>query len=630
MRKISIVFVLLLCVLSVYAAPNNNAAETIEVKQYSFAEELVNLPIKEFVVGAINENDLLSADPQALKLYESAINAEKSPDVFKNPASAVNLWQDLMKVAQNNPFMKIAQKRLGEWKTLLALYEKHQGNLDKFKILFASSALPATQKVSLAQKHFGEFGVTFGTQEIINMLQSAPEKEEILSNDAFKAQVKEIKEKRCKLGVTSECSEKAEAPKPEAVAAPVQEAPKADDKSAKTYTLSEEPLNLVNPPAEVNGSDVMNSDAEVLKLFEAASAVDRQTESLSTPSKAVSAWANVEKAQGNNPFTGVAQQRIKDWNGAIAKLDAHEADLSKLKTDISNTSVTAAQKAQMIVDYLDKHGVIFGTADVLNLIAPTQNGSTDSNDMYQNYAYYVSESSYKELSNNDSVKAKIKDTRNKRCELQSGIDCKNYAENHAANDAEKAAYLKKACDYGVQDSCAVQVAEAAPQQTVAPKQETKAPTENDKYKQELNDAGRRARIIAASATLAAGVVIAGLGGASFYGMNWAKKQRNNAYDEYLAVTPDNPDPDKAELYQDEEKRQEIMDYYRNQTNDYDKKRKTYLILGAVGAGVGVALIATGITLFCIEFDGEKEVKKKYNVSFGANPLNGSFQFAMNW
>ena len=73
-----------------------------------------------------------------------------------------------------------------------------------------------------------------------------------------------------------------------------------------------------------------------------------------------------------------------------------------------------------------------------------------------------------------------------------------------------------------------------------------------------------------------------------------------------------------------------MDHFRKKTNDADSKRKTYMILGGVGIGVGVALIATGITFYSIEFKDEKEVKKKYNVSFGASPMDGTLQFALNW
>ena len=122
-----------------------------------------------------------------------------------------------------------------------------------------------------------------------------------------------------------------------------------------------------------------------------------------------------------------------------------------------------------------------------------------------------------------------------------------------------------------------------------------------------------ARIAVATTTLVVGAVAGGLGGFSFYIMNGAKKDR----DKYLN-------------YYNYSETQADMDLYRKKTNDADKKRKKYLILGGVGAGVGAALIATGITLYCIEFKGEKEVKKKYNVSFGASPFDGTLQFALNW
>ena len=129
--------------------------------------------------------------------------------------------------------------------------------------------------------------------------------------------------------------------------------------------------------------------------------------------------------------------------------------------------------------------------------------------------------------------------------------------------------------------------------------------------QELNQAGRKKRLIIATSTLAAGVVVGALGGVSFYGMSKAESDRKKYYDRYLSATEN-----AADLW--------------NKSRNADKKRKTYMILGGVGIGVGVALIATGITFYSIEFEGEKEVKKKYNVSFGASPMDGTIQFALNW
>ena len=131
--------------------------------------------------------------------------------------------------------------------------------------------------------------------------------------------------------------------------------------------------------------------------------------------------------------------------------------------------------------------------------------------------------------------------------------------------------------------------------------------------QELNQSGRSKRLVIATSTLVAGVVAGALGGVSFYGMNKAKKDHDKYLDEYRSSRD-----------------QETIDRFRKKTSDAESRYKTYSILGGIGIGVGVAMIATGITFYSIEFEGEKEVKKKYNLSFGANPAEGTLQFALNW
>ena len=150
-------------------------------------------------------------------------------------------------------------------------------------------------------------------------------------------------------------------------------------------------------------------------------------------------------------------------------------------------------------------------------------------------------------------------------------------------------------------------------------QEIKPETKNyekekeEKIKTELNQAGRSKRLAIATSTLVAGVVVGTLGGVSLYGMNKAKKDHDKYLEEYRNARD-----------------QETIDHFRKKTSDAESKYKTYLILGGVGIGVGVALIATGITFYSIEFEGEKEVNKKYNLSLGANPADGTIQFALRW
>ena len=143
--------------------------------------------------------------------------------------------------------------------------------------------------------------------------------------------------------------------------------------------------------------------------------------------------------------------------------------------------------------------------------------------------------------------------------------------------------------------------------------EIKEPEQSPEMIEELNKAGRKKRIAVATSTLVAGIVAGALGGVSFLGVNKAKNDR----DEYRYLR------DQSQTEGDRKK-------YSKKADDADSRRKTYLILGGVGIGVGVALVVTGITFYSIEFKEEKEVKKKYSVSFGASPADGTLQFALNW
>ena len=156
--------------------------------------------------------------------------------------------------------------------------------------------------------------------------------------------------------------------------------------------------------------------------------------------------------------------------------------------------------------------------------------------------------------------------------------------------------------------------ESQPETAEADKEpEAKKPEQNAEMIEELNKAGRKKRLAIATSTLVAGAVVGALGGVSFLGVNKAKNDR----DEYQY------------LYS-QSRTQGDLEKFRKKANDADSKRKTYLILGGVGIGVGVALIATGITFYSIEFKNEKEVKKKYKLSLGANPGKRTLQFSLRW
>ena len=651
MKKLLLVFTLIFSVMSLYGAPRpiqpvqaqptqnqqpaaqQQAAQpkTVVAKSYSFAEELIEIPLKPFEAQKIADADLMNLNPQLLKLYENAVNVEQRANAFKDPASVIKAWTEVAKIQQQNPFLQAAMTRLAEWKNCVELFNKHQASLNKIKMLLSSKLLSDEQKTNLVMQHLEEFGLSFGTQETLNLV----EKTAIPQNANFQAKIKETKQKRCEKNSGKDCFDcgtSAQAEKErfelfekacglrfqpgceevnkikadqdaEKAKIAAEEKRKLDEFAKRTFVLLDEPVNVIKPfvLGTVSEQDILNADKKVLKMFEDMVGREQQPENIKTPGAMIVAWEEITKITEKNPFLQAATQRLAEWKACLAKLEKYEAKSAEMKKVEADQSLAVNYRTAFAVNYLNEFGVSFGTTEVVKAT------------VYNN-----------EITYSEALTSKIKEIRKQRCDLNAALDCQTYGLKHAANDAEKAAYLKKACDLGRKAACsgeqaaaaeAAPVANTQPQVAEQPKEPEKPKelTEEEKFKKELNDAGRRTRLIAGSTTLVAGVVIGALGGASFYGMSKAKKDRDGYLDSY-----------------NHSETQEEMDHFRKKTNDADSKRKTYMILGGVGIGVGVALIATGITFYSIEFKDEKEVKKKYNVSFGASPMDGTLQFALNW
>lgn len=653
MKKLFLVFTLIFSVMSLYGAPRpiqpvqaqptqnqqpaaqTQAAQpkTVVAKSYSFAEELIGIPIKPFEAQKIADSDLMNMNPQLLKLYENAVNAEKQPNNFKEPASVIKAWAEIVKIKQQNPFLQAATERLTEWKNCVDLFNRHKNSLDKIKMLLSNTLLSDEQKTNLVIQHLSEFGVNFGTRETAEMV----EKTEIPKNASFQAKIKETKRIRCEKNSGKDCfdcgssapSEQEKtaffqkscdlkfqpgceevnkikaAQDAEKAKIAAEEKRKAEEFATRKFDLQEKPLNIIAPFAlgAVNEQDMLTTDPKLLSDVEAVVNNEKQPEIIKTPGAMIVAWEKITKVTENNPFLPIATKRLAEWRVCLEKMDKYEKQIAEMKKTVGDNALPIKYRTAYVLNFLKEYGVSFGTVEVLKA------------------ALYSNEITY-----NTDVVAKIKEIRKERCELKSGIDCQTYGARNAADDAEKALYFKKACDLGQKVACTGDVQEAetatpAPAKVAEQPKEPEKPKElteeekykEEKYKKELNDAGRRTRLIAGSTTLVAGVVIGALGGASLYEMNEAKKLRDKALNLY----------NQSETQAD-------MDKYRKKTNKYDKQRKTYMALGIAGIGVGVALIATGITFYSIEFKDEKEVKKKYNVSFGASPMDGTFNFALNW
>ena len=237
------------------------------------------------------------------------------------------------------------------------------------------------------------------------------------------------------------------------------------------------------------------------------------------------------------------------------------------------------------------------------------------------------------------------------CRNNSSADCVTYAQRFAKDDEEKLVYFGKACDLQYQPGCdeanKIKAAIEAEKARIAAEEKRKAEAEQERlrkkaeaekariaaeekrkaeaekerqrkereanFKKELDQAGKKKRIAIATGILVPGVALIGGGAFSFYEMSDSQKWHDKYYQKYLAATDSS-----------------TADKYRKKTKKARDDVKLFKILGSVGVGVGAAMVATGIVFYSIEFEGEKAVKKKYNVSFGASPMDGTLQFALRW
>lgn len=399
-------------------------------------------------------------------------------------------------------------------------------------------------------------------------------------------------------------------------------------------------------------------------------------------------------AKFDNPYERSAMERWNFWKNYKSQIENYKSQLQKfeeqrkqdrekLKKILPLEVITDAQKRTVLLQYMEIYAPFYGIEDVNSIIYSMDDNTAAKHIYGLVYNDYLKKEMAEKCEKGNGaacyISASLTEVEDPQksnmffaqsCERGVVNACvktgRIYFQNKQYKDAAKlfyescgmespegchiAAYVtakgmgveedlilagavyKKACELGYEASCrpAKQLSGVTPEklEQIKEKQEhqklveEKRKAEENRKKaeadkktkiaDELNRAGRKKRLGMATGFLASGVVVTILGGVSFYGMGSAEKDRKNYYDEYWGATGS-----KATEY-------------RKKAQDADKKRKTYLALGIAGVGAGVALITTGIVFYSIDFESEKKVKKKYNVSIGTNPLDGTIQFALNW
>lgn len=412
------------------------------------------------------------------------------------------------------------------------------------------------------------------------------------------------------------------------------------DSSSLSFTeyddIQEEIIGLIEPFQEENlgANELMKADPKNINFYETAVNAEKNPNVFRNPQQAIKAWINVKKNPKKNPFLKIAEKRLVQWAEYTDKLDNYKESLQKVKQLVASSVVSASQKKEVILSHFEEFGIAFGTQEVLNIINLANNPELN-----------------KTLAQPDFQQA-VKTIKSRRCDLGSGKDCFDYGQ--LSPEENRMAFIEKSCSLNYKLACdkkaeiakqveaekkrkdeeerrkleeekrkeqeAIRKAEAEKRRK---DEEERRKLEKQKWeiqyeqemsiKQELNAAGRKKRLGIATGLLVPGIVFIAGGGVALYEMQDSQKWHDYYYEKYL------------DAYYSED-----IDHYRKKTQKFGNQVTAFKILGALGIGVGGAMLISSIVLYSIDFPGEKAVKRKYNLSFGASPADGSVRLTLNW
>lgn len=142
-------------------------------------------------------------------------------------------------------------------------------------------------------------------------------------------------------------------------------------------------------------------------------------------------------------------------------LNEHSESLSKIQKITSSEVVSPDQKTNLAITHIDKFGVTFGTAEVLNAVKGT--------------------SSQKDFMQNQNFQARIRKIKEIRCEKESGQDCYDIGKYFIKDDNARIGYFTKACKAGYKNGCSekknIQSMQKAEAEKAAAEQKRKAEEE---------------------------------------------------------------------------------------------------------------------------------------------------------
>ena len=539
----------------------------IEMKEADFGEvKSQSVTVEEL---SANIGISLDADPDVLVLYDKCVKADR--DGEKNPQVAIDLWKSLAQFKEKNPFLQQAQQRISDWgkyhysKQLAELFEKAKAT-DKVGQIFPEQAIEAWR--NMVNKKGIDQNITIDNP----YAQTAMERytfwaEYQLQVEKYRGQLQKFEEQR-----------------------------KEDVAKLKKIL----PLEVIT---EAQKRTILVQYMEIYSPFYGIEDVNNIISSLSGETS-----KQVYGLLYNDYLKKEMTEKCAGGNGSACYISA------------SLTEVEDQNKANRFFEQSCEKGIINACVKTAKVYYENSRFKDAAKLLYEScgmespegchLAGYVTERG--EGTDEDLIFAGL--IYEKACRLGYDTSCK-MAKKFAGLTPEKVAMMKlERLEEEERQRKKMEAEKAKEEKKRAEIARRKAEEEaHDRLIEDLNAAGRKKRLAAATGMFVPGLVLVGLGGFFFYEMKDSRKQHDKYYEYYL------------NSYYDDD-----IEKYRSKTKKAREQAQLFKILGTVGVGLGGVMFVTGIVLYSVDFKGEKEVKRKYNLSLGASPADGTMRLTLNW
>ena len=351
----------------------------LDARHYDLLEEVISV-ITPFKETDISSAELMKTSKECIDLFNRAVETEKEPYIIRTPQKALIAWTNVKEISKQNPFIKIAEKRIQEWNQASKKLENHQKSFQKVLKFAKGEAASVKQKKELMLNHLKEFGPAFGVQEILD-IAALQKEDEITKDPVFTRTVTAIRiqrceknlgldcyecglsaedeekqafflEKSCKLKYKPACSKKdhvakkAENRKEHAVTEGEQQTRQRKIKVKEFNRLYDEVIGVIPPfvKENIDSDTLMKASKKSLSLFEDVLKAENAKDVITDQRKVIKCWEALEKHQEDNPFIEIAGNRLDEWANGNETLIVHQDSFLKVKQIVKSSDYAEKQK----------------------------------------------------------------------------------------------------------------------------------------------------------------------------------------------------------------------------------------------------------------------------------------------